>query len=463
MSEPAESLAPEWSSTDWRVLFGLLALQLLVVLPYALRGPNFVLDDFWILEQGVFDGVFGASDAALTAARPGTAIAYGLTFGAFGNHPLPIFLIQAAIVLGCVAVLFPALRRFLSTTLAGATTAVWIVLPNHLSLEVWVTTSIIALSLLFLLVGVWAAARRNPSRLMQGISLAAFGLSIAFYEASVPLACLLIFAVPVIVERRVRWGYLFLGAGVVALQSLWLVLHWHDVKDVSTELADVTQIVPAHFGWGIVGTGVFASVLVGLAGAGILIVLVRVIRARAVTGPGEAMVLVGLVVMVVGTAPFATYFYAPLGAGDRFNYLSSIGGALVWVGLAVVLWAYRELVVVAAAAILVAAMITRWERIEIWDQAGDDGVAIIAAVREQIAEPDDTIAVGPEPIQRQNVAAFIDHSNIRGALAVAYGDRSTKAVMTFDQETFESFDPDHRVDIRPHSRLQPDSVVEPSG
>ena len=74
----------------------------------------------------------------------------------------------------------------------------------------------------------------------------------------------------------------------------------------------------------------------------------------------------------------------------------------------------------------------------------------------------DSVYLGAAPIQRQNVVAFLDASNVNGAVQVALGRQDVAGVMTFDQATFERAPEQCRVDIRPLSRLTPDSAVGPT-
>ncbi len=453
--EVADSATRHRAVPRWCYPIGLIAAVAIVQSIHGIRGPNFILDDWWILSEGVFDGVLGATDSQLAAARPGTVVAYGLSFGLFGNHPLPIWLELVALEVATVLFLFGALGRFLTPFRAFLTTLIWILLPNHMSLEIWPSTIVLAASLLCLAAAVWTVAIPGPSRSRQAMSLVLFLAASAFYEASIPIASALILVIPLLVERRLRWGYLAAGAATQGLMALWIVTHWHSAKDVSTEIADVGQVLPAHFGWGIAPWGLTADIVLLFAMAGICVAATRAVKGLA--GGPERMMLAGLVIMIVGTLPFATYLYAPLGAGDRFNYVSAVGGALVWAGLFCLVGRWRvQAGVVALAALIAVSFVARLERAETWDVAGNDAVAILRAIHLKIPDPDGPIVVGPEPIQKMNVAAFLDHSNIGRALQVTYGTREVSGFMSFSAANFEEF-PEHlRFDIRDVSELEAD-------
>jgi hypothetical protein len=241
------------------------------------------------------------------------------------------------------------------------------------------------------------------------------------------------------------------------------VTHWQPAKQVSKSWADLGQIVGAHFGWGIVPNGPVASILalIGLVGVGVALARVVLPSFRPQSGPADWAIVTGLAVMVLGTIPFARYLYAPLGAGDRFNFVSSIGGALVWAGILALLWDWRRpLSVVLVVVLAGAAGVARVERSVIWHQAGHDALAIQQGVVAAIPHPHGVVVVGPAPIQRQNIAAYLDQSNMEGALQLAYDDPHQHAGLAFNQRQFDSYPASQRFDLRKVSRLRPDTRVE---
>ncbi len=224
----------------------------------------------------------------------------------------------------------------------------------------------------------------------------------------------------------------------------------------------MSQIVGAHFGWGIAPSGPVASVLVlvGVVGAAVAVARAALPSLRQSAGPPEWSVVVGLAVMVLGSLPFAKYLYAPLGAGDRFNFVSSIGGAMVWAGIVFMLWAWRRPLAVGVAVVLVVAGgVARVERSVIWHRAGHDALAIQRGVVAAIPHPSGVIVVGPAPIQQQDIAAYLDQSNIEGALQLAYDDPHVDAGLSFSQHQFDSYPPSQRFDLTKVSQLRSDSTV----
>ena len=156
---------------------------------------------------------------------------------------------------------------------------------------------------------------------------------------------------------------------------------------------------------------------------------------------------VGFVVVVLGVLPFVRYFYAPLGAGDRFNAVSALGGALMWAGVIDLLWSKRREVGATALVLLLGfGLVARLDRVELWSTAAKDARAIQRVARAQVPEPTGVVVVGPEVVQIDNVAAFLDPSNIEPALRIAYGDEGIRARMAFREEDLTSADPGNIVD-----------------
>ena len=245
--------------------------------------------------------------------------------------------------------------------------------------------------------------------------------------------------------------------------AAWIVTHWHPAKVVEPEWADLTQAVGAHLGWGIAPRGPVAGVLmvVGLAGITTATAGVALPSLRSSAGPPEWVVLAGMGIIVLGTVPFARYPYAPLGAGDRYNFVSSVGGALVWTGVLMRLWPRRQVAMALAVVLVAAAGTARLQRSVLWHRAGHDAEAIRTAVVLAFPPPAGRVVLGPRPIQQENIAAYLDQSNVLGSLQLVYDDRAQRAGIAQSQAQWESFPPAERFDIRPWSTLEDDRAPEP--
>lgn len=448
------------SVAGWRGPSLAAGLSLLASLLYAVLGTGYVLDDWFTLRYARFDGAWAAAGTEQHTARPGAAVVYAVVFG-IGQHPLIVLMIQAVIGAATAALLVVVFRAYFPPALALGAALLWVVLPNHTSLEVWASATNIALCVLLAVAA--TALLRSPQRAVQGLALGLFAAAALCYEAVIPLVAFLIVVVPWVRRGRPDWPLVAAGALTQGAVALWIVAHWHPAKHVASGFADLTQVLGAHFGWGISPDGPVASILLlaGLIGTATAVARVALPSLRPGAGPGERAVVTGWAVIVLGTLPFAKYLYAPLGAGDRFNFVSAIGGALVWAGLVAMLARWRKPLAVAAAVVVVAAgCYARVERAVLWHRAGHDALAIQQGVLAAIPDPQGVIVIGPAPIQQQNIAAYLDQSNVAAALQIAYGRRDLPAGLTFSQEQFDTYPPEHRFDIRPVSLLEPDTTVQ---
>jgi hypothetical protein len=365
------------------------------------------------------------------------------------------------------------LRRFLPTWVAVLAASLYVVLPDHTSLEVWASASNISLAVLLLVVGLYLAVvhRRSWVGLVAGaVALAA---AVLCYEAVGPVALIGVVALPWLSERRLDLHRAALQASSVAAAGVWILLHWNRDKPVAQEFSAVGQVVPAQLGWGIAPSGVWSTLLMVVAVVGSCLVVLSPTFRRAIRRVPQVrlMVVIGWVVMVLAVLPFLKYPYGPAGAGDRANCVAAIGGALIWAGL---LWAVWEgsrsvdrrgrlgLVALALVVLLSGALVVRWQSARRWARAFGDADRILAATVHQIPDPTGPVALGPRPIQERNIAAFLDNSNVVSALQLAYGRRDVTGVITYSERDFELFPPDQRVDIRPLSNLGPMSRSRPS-
>jgi hypothetical protein len=445
---------PVWT---WTVAVGALAA---LVAALHSTGPGFVLDDWYLVGRVSTDGALGVVGPDLLASRPGSFLVYATSFGVAAGDPHVVQVVQASWLVAVAALAFRLLRRFVPLSAAAGTVALWLVLPNHISLEIWGSALVASASLAYLLGAslLLSSTTLRPWKLACACVLAA--LSCLTYEASIAPAAAAFVALPWLVQRRTRWDAV--GAGVVTLSSvlLWQVTHWHSVKSIQRDPAAITQSVAAHFGWGIVPDGAIASVAVCVALVGTVLVVHRLLVAKS-GGPSEWLVVAGWAIVLLGTIPFTLYFYAPLGAGDRATYVSGFGGAMVWVGLIWCVGRTRPAVALCVAAALVAAGgVVRLERMEVWHTAAEDGRAIVAAV-DQVDPSCAVIVLGPKPIQRQNVAAFLDQSNVDGMVASRRPGDGTRGGIAFSTSDFEARPEACRVDTRPLSDLESDVDLGP--
>ena len=460
---PAPSPGAHLDGGGWMPPALAAAASLVASSVYAVLGPGYVLDDWFTLRNAHFDGAWAAAGTSQQTARPGAALVYAVVFGLVGQHPLVTLAVQAVVGAATAALLVVVLRRYFGGALGLGAALLWVVFPNHTSLEVWASATNV--SLCVLLATAATALLDSDDRRRQGAALVLFGASALCYEAVIPLAAVLIVAVPWYRRRRPDWAVTAAGAVVLGAVALWIVAHWHPDKHVSGGVADLSQAVGAHFGWGIAPEGPVASLVMvgGLIGVAVAAARLALPSLRPRAGRAEAAVAVGCAVIFLGTVPFAKYLYAPLGAGDRFNFVSSIGGALVWAGILAMAAAWRrELLVIAAVVLVGAGLATRGYRSLLWHRAAHDARAIQQGVVAAVPHPTGTVVIGPAPIQQQNISAYLDQSNIQGALELAYDSQAVRAGLSFTEAQFAQFPPEQRFDIRPVSQLRPDTTSSPA-
>ena len=162
---------------------------------------------------------------------------------------------------GIAVFFFLTVRRFVREELAGVAALLWLVLPNHTSLEVWASAANITLacccsSPVATHCPVIRSAGRGSSR-----PPCCFAASALCYEATLPVAALAAFALPWFVARRIRWDAVVAVGVTTGLAALWIVTHWHPAKSVSHHVADLSQMLGTHLGWGIAPDGVVADLL----------------------------------------------------------------------------------------------------------------------------------------------------------------------------------------------------------
>lgn len=439
----------------------LLLLSIAVALPHLLLGPNFVLDDWYNVNEGISGGLFSATTDELAASRPGLPIAYGITFGLFGNHPLPLVIISSVILMVSAQLLYRTAAFFVPHKVAFALTALWIVLPNHMALEIWPSTVMISMSLLLTLFALYLMARSPESPSPTGSPLSsrtvadvgpiivmAFAAS-AFYEGSLPLLCLAMLVVPKL--RRGSFDLRLLFAGAISQGALagWILLNLHSSK-AARPFIGPRDVVTAFYGIGIVPVWFEPIAIVGFALAFTLLGYTAVRDRR--FGLPEKLIVAGFVIIAVGLLPYLRYFFTAVGAGDRLQYLTSIGGAATIVGLFWAIARNRQFVkplIVTGAIGLALVISVRIDGVRAWNDAGDDGIRILNAVEQADVDPLQPIVLGPEPRFYRGVTPFLDPSNVRPAVAVLFGEPAATGFITFSEEDFLEEPAGQRVDIRP--------------
>ncbi|MBI2704073.1 MAG: hypothetical protein HYX32_02100 [Actinobacteria bacterium] len=449
----------EWRERDERLSPRLTALvgavSLLVSIPYLVLGPGLVMDDWWSLRNVRFDGAFAAAGSDQWSARPGAGVIYTVIFGLIGPHPLVLALLLAVLGAATACLLARLLATVFPPLLAVGASLIWVVMPNRLSVEVWASATNIAVSQ----VGAAGALLLVARRWQSTAGVVAIGLltlvAALSYEASIPVMIAAALALGW-ARGGIEWRATGTVIGVSLASSVWIVLHYHPAKGVSRTIVDISQVVPANFGWGIFPAGAIEKLGLVL---GLLVVTIGAARViarafRPYSGPGDQMAVAGAVLMVVGALPFLFYSYQPLGGGDRVNYLSSVGGAMVWMGgLDMVRRVDRRLMIVGAVLFVAFVLPVRIERWSLWHDAGLDAADLGPSVRQALPSPPERIVLGPNPIVVQNVAAFVEPYAAEAAVQLAYDDPRVVVRFAESPEEFDATPPDRRFDLRASARL----------
>lgn len=400
---------------------------------YAVQGVNFVLDDWSLAGYRHFNG---SMTRPMLESRPGTWASLTAIYTVADTHPLVLFGLVTALYLAATVLLYLLLGRYVSPLVAVAVAAVWVVLPNHNTVALWgasangLTALVLTLAgLLALTYGRWPAAALL------------LGASVLSYELFTPLCLLAPLLVPGPWQlhaspRTVRpWQRaVVIGAGLAA--AGWSATH--SIYPLEIRLPDPVVYWSGHFGTGLLASAappaVLRLALAMLAAVAVVVCLVAWLRGERDRESGPSLVLAGIALMAVSAWVGFTLPLGSHGQNDRLFASSSIGSALVVVGIVRFAWdrshaslpshrVARGLVSAGVAAFVGVCLIGQHISLGSWIQAGDDAVAVVTYVRGN-AEGDpgaSHFVIGPTRIYR-NAVAGIQNGDGKWALRLAFGD-----------------------------------------
>jgi hypothetical protein len=330
---------------DWApwLIVGLVAA---LALPYALAGPRLLIDDWHFLRNAHFDGIFAAGGGRQLIARPVAWLIYAVQFGVIGRHPMVLYVLQTAANAGVAVALFCLARRFLARDVALGVAVAWVLLPNHSSLSRWFATLPAVLGLLLVILGALLLDRELPWP-----AISCFAVAALTYEALIPVAGFALISVTLLRRRRIGAEVL---AGLLVLACITQWVWTHRIYPVTVP-ADFTRLLPIHFGSGIASGRPAAALLSVIAGIAVTGALVRLALPsfRARTGFPERLVLAGVLVIGVGSVAFFRWPWIVTGMNDRANVVGSIGAAMVWVAIGLMLARIRRSLAVAGAVLAI--------------------------------------------------------------------------------------------------------------
>lgn len=418
-------------------------------------GAGFLLDDFYLLrrvEQGwsLWEITASGDD------RPIGALVVGAVFRWSGMRPGPVIVLMA-VANGLVGVLLRSvLQRVVAADVALLTALAWVTLPAHSALEAWPSTVAILAACLALLGALRLISGEDPQPWAPWAAAVLAAVATLSYESA---GLFLIVLVP-----WVRWGtrrrveprvVLPVAAGAAACLA-WSALRWPSARSATGTFQDLSLVLPANFGRGIVPAGRTADLLlVAALGAAVACIWDR--RAALLAAPDARAIALGVPLLLLGTGPYAFYLYEPFGVGDRFNYVSSVGGALVWAGILLWLTARLRLVGWAFAAVALGLVLNgRHHESDLWSRAGLDAARFVAGTVHEHPAPDRPIVVAPGIISAESIGPFFDAANIRIALEYGYGSAPVEVRVATDEEDYADAVADPEVitvDQRPTSTL----------
>lgn len=353
-----------------------------VAVPYFVLGPHFLADDYVWLRNAHFDGWWNAGGPRV-AGRPGGWVVAALSFGAVGAHPAVLYVVLTALRVGAAVLVRRCLAMFMAARYALAVTLVWLVMPNHLATEMWLSSMAGPIALGLLAAGISELARvtRADPRRLPIVAYLLLAGAVAVYELTAGVAALAVAAVPCLVHGRVRVRVrdAAIGLVLVAVPALWAAVRSTVYDHSSTGKLDPRLVFPGHLSLGFAPFGAQGRVVTALGLAAILAAVVRLARRelRPSTGFPDRLVVAGAVVVLAGVAPLASFATNFFGLHDRLLLVSGVGSAMVWTGAALMVaaWLRRPAVLVAAALAFVAVVVPlRAMRTVDYRDAGTDAV-----------------------------------------------------------------------------------------
>ncbi|MEI7886643.1 MAG: hypothetical protein WCJ04_04540 [Actinomycetes bacterium] len=389
MTDASATLLP--TRRDIVIVASFAAASILVVLPYLRGGPGFFMDDWRNLARLDTVGWLRSAEASRFASRPGAWAVETVLYPLLRDHAVAWVFALAALNAGAATAIFVALRRFTAEATSLAIVLVWILLPNHTSMRTFANIAPMIVGLTLLAIGV---ILMDSGRLIWGsvaVALGGFCLEVMMLPGLVALIVLHHWR-----KRGTRKEALIGGSIIVIATALMLLHPTYSVAHATR--GTPAALWPAHFGSGLTTVPAIAWALSLTAAVGILLGLYLFARGQRSTRDAPWLVVVGLAVMVVGLAPFILKWPTGYrGQADRTFVVSSVGSAIVWVGIGRLVWERSRALAVAGCIGFIAAMTaTNITYQADWSRAAQETPAMLRSVAcRSDSSPPSNLAVGP--------------------------------------------------------------------
>lgn len=424
------------SHSNWAIgsLMTMVVLRAAVLIAL---GPGLILDDWTAAGNKQFLGVLETANQSRLMSRPVEWLTYTVIYGIGGHRPV-ILLIQVTILnLVAVIALYLVLRRYFDTLTTWSICAAWILVPNHNAMAAWAANAQSVVACILLALGIYMLSR--GSRLAGAIllTLAVLGYQLTILPAIAATAFVGTRFMPIAPDiepprRKISVRDRLFIATTIAIGVAWTSLE----PTYPLRISGPNPIVylSAHFGEGLFAQSVpplVTAIGILIASVGVLCALRLYCRGERSRVSGPSLVVVGLAVMVAGSLGVVLSGSQAFGMTDRLYAITSVGGVMIWIGIAKVMRHSRFqrewiLVCVWCAACIFGQAVS----LSSWSQAGDDVVALMRHIDSIEPESADPLVVGPRAVRRNNIvglvsphapdnALWLHRGDVRGSLRIA--------------------------------------------
>lgn len=412
---------------------------------YLVQGVHLVHDDWGLVGHQRFLGVLETSSQSLwEASRPVQWLTFTAVYGLGGESPVALLAIVTLLNAAVALLLWRTAARFVDDRAALAVALVWVLLPNHTTLTAWASTSYVLVGLGLLLLGVLALAEGRWYLAAPALALSVWGYELF---AAPALVAALVLPGPLQREPRPRLHRAARAAVVVTVLLATARSLVDPQYETTLRLPDPFVAWWGHFGTGLIGTTEPTLLWLALAG-GFLVASAAAVLAWALDRPGArgrdrgpTLVVAGLVLLALGLGAGFGIDLGSVGVADRLYAFSSIGSAVVVVGLGRWLAARERRALLPAAAALLC-LVGQVVALGSWSRAGQDVEDLIAAIERDLDDPAAaTVAVGPEVPDRNGVRG-LSGGETAWVVALRFGpDRGGEILVAHDQAQLDELAP----------------------